>query len=180
MRHFQKIAEAIDVIPLLNALAVRPHLWNQNTLRTTHPASPHQQTDDIWCMFNRIPDDPLEVVDDCETVPYDAWHEIPTLRPLVLDLMRRVEGVRLGRVIISRLAPGKTIPEHVDEGSPATYYQRYHLALKSEPGVVNKSGDEEVCYRMGELWWFNNRAPHSIVNNSADDRITLVMDVRPC
>jgi hypothetical protein len=33
---------------------------------------------------------------------------------------------------------------------------------------------------MGEFWWFDNRVPHSIVNNSADDRIMLVMDVRPC
>ena len=180
MRHFQKIAESIDVIPLLNALAVRPELWNENTLRTTHPDSPHQQTDDIWCMFNRIPENPAEVVDDCEVIPYSAWFEIPALRPLVLDLMRRVEGIRLGRVIISRLAPGKCIEEHIDEGAPATYYKRYHLALKSEPGVLNRSGDESATYRMGEFWWFDNRAPHSIVNNSADDRITLVMDVRPC
>lgn len=180
MRHFTKIAEQIDVLPLLNALAVRPDLWNENTLRTTHPASPHRETDDIWCMFNEIPDDPSKVVDDVEVMPYRAWREIPLLRPLVLDLMRRVEGVRLGRVIISRLAPGCTIPAHVDQGAPATYYSRYHLALQSLPGALNHSGEEVVNYRMGEFWWFDNRAPHSIVNNSADDRIVLVMDVRPC
>lgn len=179
MRHFQKIAEQIDVIPLLNALAVRPDLWNEHVLRTTHELSPHKQTDDIWCMFNA--EELVEaVIDDCEVVPYRAWHDIPCLRPLVLDLMRRVEGIRLGRVIISRLPPGCTIPEHVDQGAPATYYQRYHLALKSEPGVINQVADEKVTYRMGELWWFNNRSLHTIVNNSADDRITLVMDVRPC
>ena len=180
MRHFQKIAEGIDVIPLLNALAVRPELWNENTLRTTHPLSPHQETDDIWCLFNDIPDDPSAVVDDCEVIPYRAWREIPCLRALVIELMRRVEGIRLGRVIISRLAPGKTIPEHVDQGAPATYYKRYHLALKAEPGALNSSGKEVIQYRMGEFWWFDNSVSHSVVNNSADDRITLVMDVRPC
>jgi hypothetical protein len=96
------------------------------------------------------------VIDDCEVVPYRAWHEIPTLRPLIFELQRRVEGIRSGRVIISRLAPGKSIPEHVDQGAPATYYMRYHLALQSEPGAMNYSGDEAVCYRMGELWWFDN------------------------
>jgi hypothetical protein len=80
MRHFQKIIEGLDVIPLLNALAQRPELWNENTLRTTHPQSPHQQTDDIWLLFNRIPDDPSEVIDDCEVIPYRAWHELP-IRP---------------------------------------------------------------------------------------------------
>lgn len=179
MRHFQKIAEGIDVVPLLNALAQRPELWNENTLRTTHPQSPHQQTDDIWCLFNRIPDDPSEVIDDCEVIPYRAWHELP-IRALALDLMRRVDGMRLGRVLISRIAPGNMIPEHTDQGAPATYYKRYHLALKAEPGAINSSGGEVISYRMGELWWFDNSVPHSVVNNSADDRLTLVMDVRPC
>lgn len=180
MRHFTKLADSIDVVPILNALAVRPDLWNENTLRTTHPQSPHQQTDDIWCMFSPMIDDPEAVYDDCEVVPYRAWHEIPCLRPLIFELQRRVEGIRLGRVIISRLAPGKEIPEHVDGGAPATYYNRYHLALQSEPGAMNYSGGEAVCYRMGELWAFDNRVEHSVVNNSADDRIMLIMDVRPC
>lgn len=178
MRHFQKIAESIDTIPLLNALAQRPDLWNEHTLRTTHPLSPHKQTDDVWCLFNDT-SDPESVVDDCEVVPYRGWYELP-IRPLVLDLMRRVDGIRLGRVLISRLAPGKEIPEHVDQGAPATYYKRYHLALKAEPGALNMSGGEVIQYRMGDLWWFDNSVPHSVVNNSADDRITLVMDVRPC
>jgi hypothetical protein len=180
LRHFQKLADGINVVPLLNALAQRPDLWNEHNLRTTHPASPHLQTDDIWLLFNDIPDDPKSVVDDCEVVPYRAWFEIPGVRQLVLNLMRSVDGMRLGRVLISRLAPGKTIPEHVDQGAPATYYKRYHLALKAEPGALNIAGGETVQYRMGELWWFDNSVPHSIVNNSADDRITLVMDVRPC
>lgn len=179
MRHFQKIVEGLDVIPLLNALAQRADLWNEHTLRTTHPQSPHQQTDDIWCLFNDV-SDPEAVVDDCEVVPYRAWFEVPGLRKLVLDLMRRVDGVRLGRVLISRLAPGNTIPEHTDQGAPATYYKRYHLALKAEPGALNSSGREVIQYRMGEFWWFDNSVPHSVTNNSADDRITLVMDVRPC
>lgn len=178
MRHFQLIAQGLDVVPLLNALAQRPELWNEHTLRTTHPLSPHQQTDDIWIMFNDV-SDVENVVDDCETVPYRGWYELP-IRPLVLDLMRRVDGIRLGRVLISRLAPGKTIPEHVDQGAPATYYKRYHLALKSEPGALNYSGGEVISYRMGEAWWFDNSVPHSVVNNSADDRIMLAMDVRPC
>jgi hypothetical protein len=179
MRHFQKIAEGIDVIPLLNALAQRPELWNENDLRTTHPLSPHGETDDIWCLFNAVPNDLAAVVDDCEVIPYRAWYELP-IRALVLDLMRRVDGMRLGRVLISRLPPGASIPEHVDQGAPATYYKRYHLALKAEPGALNSSGGEVIQYRMGELWWFDNSVPHSVVNNSADDRITLVMDVKPC
>jgi glycerol-3-phosphate dehydrogenase len=177
MRHFTKIAEGIDVVPILNALAVRPDLWNENDLRTTFPGSPHAATDDVWCLFND-PTNPDAVVNDLDVVPFRAWEAIPGLRGLILDLMRRVDGHRLGRVLITRLAPGQTIPEHVDEGAPATYFSRYHVALQSCPGALNISGGETITYRMGEMWWFDNRAPHSVVNNSADDRIVIVMDVR--
>lgn len=178
MRNFCKIIDGIDVIPLLNALVVNPDLWNENKLRTTHPLSPHKETDDIWCMFNRVSDDPEEVIDDLEVVPYRAWHTLPHLHDTVLNLMRRVDGTRLGRVLITRLKPGASIPAHVDEGAPATYYSRYQLVLQSLPGALFTIGEEVINFRTGDFWWINNRDTHSVTNNSADDRIVLIMDVR--
>jgi hypothetical protein len=32
--------------------------------------------------------------------------------------------------------------------------------------------------RTGEVWWFNNAIEHEVVNNSADDRIHLIVDIR--
>lgn len=180
MRHFAKIAEGVDVIPALNALAAHPELWNANDLRTSHPASPHRDVDDIWLWFNIVPAEASEVINDIQTVPYPAWSALPHFRPLVFDIMRRVEAVQLGRCLVTRLAPGKAIPEHVDEGTPASFYTRYHLALQSLPGAVFTSGGEAVTFRMGEWWQVDNRAPHSVVNNSADDRIVLIADLRLC
>lgn len=180
MRHFVKIAEGIDVVPLLNELASNDDLWNENGLRTTYPGTPHSETDDIWVWFNRIPTNPAEVVNDVDVIPYRAWRDLPSIRAIVLGLMHRVGGVRVGRVIISRLAPGKTIAAHVDQGAPADFYTRYHLALQSYPGALNYSGEEVISYAMGEFWRFDNRAPHSIINNSADDRIVVVMDFQLC
>jgi hypothetical protein len=54
LRNFLKIAEGVDVMPLLSALARSPELWNQNLLRTTHQSSPHTQVDDIWLRFNDL------------------------------------------------------------------------------------------------------------------------------
>lgn len=176
MRHFNKIAEGIDFVPLLAALAVNPDLWNENDLRTTHPQSPHCEADDIWLWFNDA-SDPEAVVNDKDVIPYRAWNILP-VQDLVLDIMRRVRGTRLGRVIISRLPPGKQISAHVDQGAPAEYYSRFHICLQSLPGCLNISGGETVQYRPGEVWWFDNRSEHAIINNSADDRIVIVMDVR--
>jgi aspartyl/asparaginyl beta-hydroxylase (cupin superfamily) len=30
----------------------------------------------------------------------------------------------------------------------------------------------------GEVWWFDNTVEHEVVNNSADDRIVLICDIR--
>lgn len=180
MRNFQKIFEGLDVIPLLNALAIKRHLWNQNDLRTEFPGSPHAETDDIWLWFNDIPDDATQVVDDIAVKPYSAWYELPQAHDLVFNLMRRVGGVQLGRVLITRLPPGKSIPEHADAGAPAEYYQRYQIALQCEPGCIFHIEDESMRFVMGEAWWINNAAKHSVVNNSADDRLAMVVDVRTC
>lgn len=180
MRGFQKIFEGLDVVPLLHALAVKSHLWNANDLRTTFPGSPHAECDDIWLFFNDIPADPEAVIDDIAVKPYPAWYELPQARHLVFDLMRRIEGVQLGRVLITRLPPGKSIPEHADQGAPADYYQRYQIALQSLPGCLFSVGEEVISFAMGECWWIDNRQPHSVVNNSADDRLVLIVDVRVC
>jgi len=81
-------------------------------------------------------------------------------------------------VNLTRLAPGAAIPAHIDDGAPATYYTRYQLALQSLPGALMKIGEEVVNFRMGEVWQIDNRTEHSVVNNSADDRIALIIDVR--
>ena len=118
MRNFLQIG-SIDPVPTLAALLRDASLWNENTLRTKHPGTAHAEADDIWLMFNSLSDD---VANDIQVQPYRAWGELSSLRGQVLDLMRRVDGVQLGRVIISRLKPGGRILPHVDEGAPATFY----------------------------------------------------------
>lgn len=176
MRHFLRIADSVDVAPILCALAIQPELWNANDLRTTFPGSPHAEVDDIWLMFNRTDGD---VANDIQVYPYPAWSLIPA-RDVVLNLMRRVNGTQLGRVIVTRLPPGKTIPQHVDQGAPAEFYSRYHIVLQSNAGCVARPGDEGVQFAAGEVWWFDNRAEHSVVNNSNDDRIVIIVDIRSC
>jgi hypothetical protein len=179
MRHFLKIASGVDVTPVLNALAAKAGLWNRHRLRTAYPGTPLAACDDIWVWFND--DDPArsgEMVDAIQTRPYPAWRELPQLRTLVLDLLRRVDGVQLGRVVITRLPPGARIEPHADKGAPATFYRRYQVALQSLPGCVFRIEDEAVSFQGGDVWWIDNRARHSVENNSADDRIALIVDIR--
>lgn len=177
MRNFLQVG-GVDPVPTLAALAVKPDLWNENNLRTCHAGTAHAEVDDIWLMFNRIPVNPAEVVDDLMVFPYRAWGELVHLREHALDLMRRVGGIGLGRVIVTRIKPGGRILPHIDEGAPATFYTRYQIALQSLPGCNFRIEDETVNMPSGSVWWINNRVEHEVINNSVDDRIVCIVDVR--
>src|SRR5690606_37044347 len=100
-----------DVTPLLLAITRQPELWDQNTLRTTHPQTPHTQASDIWLRFNELPKagEEAKIMDEHESIWYPAIHALPQARALIFSLMARVEGERLGRCLITRLAPGCVI-----------------------------------------------------------------------
>ncbi|MEO8296355.1 MAG: aspartyl/asparaginyl beta-hydroxylase domain-containing protein [Burkholderiales bacterium] len=162
----------------MSAIAMRSHLWNQNTLRTTHPSSAHSQADDIWLRFNKLGEDLASVVDDVACINYPALAELPQARPLIFGLMARVEGEQLGRCLITRLKPGACITPHCDGGAPATFYDRFHILLQSQPGALFRAGDEQVQMKAGEVWWFDNTQEHEVRNHSSDDRITMIVDIR--
>jgi hypothetical protein len=180
VRNFLKIADSADVLPLLLALQRQPALWDRDTLRTTHPESPHTEVADIWLRFNELPAEGNEaaILDEHESVWYPAIDALPQARPLIFGLMARVEGERLGRCLITRLAPGRSIAPHEDGGSHAAYYERFHIALQSTPGTLFRCGGETVHMPPGSVWWFNNSVEHEVVNNGSDDRIHLIVDIR--
>lgn len=180
MQNFLKITEGMDVMPLLLAIRRRPELWDQNNLRTTHPQSPHTQVSDIWLRFNELPEAGQEhlVADEHESLDYPAYKSLPEARPLVMNLMHYVGGERLGRVLITKMVPGAKIAPHEDGGSHAAYYSRFHIVLESHPGTVFRCGDEQVYMPAGSIWWFNNKLEHEVINNSAGDRIHMIVDIR--
>lgn len=179
MRNFLKLAENINVLGIRAELQRNPGLWDENTLRTKHPGTAHSEVSDIWVFFNSLSEtDSNLVVDDKEVIPYRGWDLLPSLRPLIFALMNQVNAVRLGRVIITRLPPGKGIDPHTDMGAPATYYDRYQVAIQCEPGNIFMIGDESVSFKTGEIWQIDNKIVHSVVNNSAVDRIVCIVDLR--
>lgn len=180
MRNFLRLGQNLDVLPLLLAIRRRPDLWDQNRLRTTHPGTPHTQVHDIWLRFNEMPEPghEAEVMDEHESVDYPAYKVLTEARPLVMGLMTYVGGERLGRVLITLLPPGGVIAPHVDGGSHADYYSRFHIVLQSQPGVAFRAGDEYAHMATGEVWWFDNAQEHEVINNSGEDRIHLIVDIR--
>lgn len=176
MRNFFKIGE-INPKPLLLSILKQPNLWDSNTIRTSHKGSAHKDASDILIRFNDL-EKSINILNDLDNIYYPAFALLPQIRPLIFDLMRFVEGERLGRVVITRLPVGGRILPHKDEGKSAEYYKRYHIFLQNYEGAEFRCGNEIICPNAGDIYWFNNLIEHEIVNNSIDDRITLIIDIK--
>lgn len=197
MKNFLRLAEGIDVTPLRLAIARRPDLWAEDTFLRHYPQGPFEDVETIFLRFpERVVFDDEDVaeqerkvalykanqlpgLDQHESIDYPAYALFPQARDLVLALMTRVGGVRLGRVMINKVRPGGRIFPHADSPEHANYWNnRLHVVLQSLPGNDFRCEDEHVHMRTGEVWWFDHRLEHEVVNNSADDRIHLLVDIR--
>lgn len=188
MRNFQIIHNSFDTSSLLLSINTQQELWNQNTLRTEAEGTPHREIDDIWLRMNDVDkcmQSGAENVDRRESINYPALDKLPLAKRLILQLNSLVGGERIGRCFVSRMKPGCQIYPHVDIGDDLNvyydneqYYNRFHIVLQGLPGSIFKAGDEQVCMRSGEVWWFDGTKEHSVINNSADDRVHLVCDIR--
>jgi hypothetical protein len=113
-----------------------------------------------------------------ECIDYPAYKHFPDARMMVRRLMNEVNGERLGRILINKIKPGGRIFPHKDTPIHAEYWDRFHFVIESYPGVDFRAGDEHVYMAAGECWWFQNQEEHEVINNSAGDRIHMVVDVR--
>lgn len=181
-----QVLGSFDPEPLRMAIQTRPYLWNQYPYRTTFERTPFKGMDDILLRYS-APErhlgetDPEALVNDTMMVNYDAWGELPEARAVIFELMRRYQGVFLGRVIIARLPMGGNILPHADNyGAYATARNglRFHACLQAAPGCLFHCGGETIQARPGEIWWFNHKETHSAENNSADERVHLLIDMQ--
>lgn len=197
MKNFLRIAEGVDVLPLLLAIQRNGQMWQQDTFLRHYPQGPFE---DVQTIFLRFPErvvfddedlaeqerkielykqNMLPGIDQHESINYPNYALLPEARPLIQALMARVNGIRLGRVMINKVAAGGQIYPHADSPEHANYWNnRLHVVLQSLPGNDFRCVDEHVCMRAGEVWWFDHRLDHSVVNNSADDRIHMICDIR--
>lgn len=169
------LAQGVHVAPFLWALQSQPELWNQHTTRTEDPTSPHHGLDDIWVRFG----DAERIKDNA---PHDShWYpaaEALGIKPLIYDLMRQVEGDKLGGVLITRIPPGAMCRPHADLGWHALHYEKYAIQLTSAPGQRFCFEGESLETKPGDVFWFNNQHTHWVENPTPYERVTLIVCIR--
>lgn len=189
MRNFMRLAQNAAVAPLLLALhrfEKSRGIWREDTYLRDYPQGPFGDVESVILRFpprsvhetEEALKDHLSNIDQHENVDQEAFKLLPEARPLVFGVMAAVQGERLGRVMINKLRPGGRIYRHADTPEHAAYWDRHHIVLQSGPGVAFMCGDEQVYMAPGDIWWFDNSQEHEVINNSADDRIHMIIDVR--
>lgn len=83
------------------------------------------------------------------------------------------------RVRITKLAPGKQVPLHIDYDP--SYATRIIVPVYSNANVVNKfvvkKQTEETYFEPGFAWFLNTGFAHGVFNNSDQPRIALMFSI---
>lgn len=170
----KQIASGINVAPLAWALQANPQLWNENTMRTEDPTSPHHGLDDIWVRYGKEGQNPREAHES-------AWYEGADLlgvKPMVYELFAAVGGGQLGGVLITRIPAGAECKPHTDKGWHADYYEKFAIQVQSAPGQKFCFDDIEFESKPGDVYWFDNSFEHWVPNPTPYDRITMIVCLR--
>ena len=169
-----RVAEGVNVAPLLWALQGSPALWDENTTRTEDASSPHHGLSDIWARYGAPDQDPK--------APHDSvWYpsaDILPVREIVYPLMQFVEGDRLGGVLITKIPAGGACRPHSDHGWHAQHYEKFAVQVQSAPGQRFCFDGESLETKPGDVFWFNNARTHWVTNDTPHDRITLIVCIR--
>lgn len=176
MNHFKLLAAGLPVQPLIDAINANPQLWDANTIRQDFPGSPHHDTQCIWL---RAPERiaPDTVFDDLVAHDTGAMDVLqPAANEILKPIMEALGVKELGRMMVVTLRPGGVIDPHPDQGAYAEHYERFHLVLTSDYGNRFYCGDDMVHMQPGELWTFDHRTEHTVVNDSTLERIHVIFD----
>ncbi len=176
---FTRIAERVDIAPLLEELDAAPDMWSADTSRQRKVRC-QRHTRNI---FLRAPKKPLPPgARNANDVHESRLAPAARRFPLALAFCERVAAeldAELGRATLVTLLPKSQVYPHVDAGAYYRVRDRLHLVLKSPRGSPLTAGGETVVMREGELWAFDNKARHFADNPSSEPRVHLIFDVLP-
>lgn len=184
MPFMQKILEGIKVDDMINEINAIPQLWNKHTLRTQNADSPHREVSDIWLRYRDYAEfdenNPQNFANEHESVWYPAAYQLPAVREAIEKIAVLVDCDRLGGCLITKVPPGKQVYPHSDAGHwhSEYYLSKYLLLLQSAPQQTFEYHGEIHVGEAGDLFIFDNRPVHWVMNDSDVDRISLIMAIR--
>ncbi|OEK03953.1 aspartyl beta-hydroxylase [Roseivirga sp. 4D4] len=112
------------------------------------------------------------VPDNDDFVPTPYLKECPYYQELLGIFETKLLSVRL-----MKLTAGSEIKEHRDYDLDEEDV-RLHIPIQTNEDVHFYVNQKEVLMAEGECWYLRLSDPHRVMNNSEQDRIHLVMDMK--
>ncbi len=168
---------AFNVEPLRAELEAHPEAWDRHRWRTEHPRSPHRECSDIWCRYNAIENYGPRFNDEHEGVWYPVAEQLPSARE-ISEALSAIRGQKLAGVLLTKVPARKQVYPHIDRG--------WHAESTDKVGVLIEGNRlQRFCFEgvahgceEGECFWFANQAPHWVLNDTDQDRVTLIVCLR--
>tara|TARA_B100000405_G_scaffold56253_2_gene38050 strand:- start:99 stop:674 length:576 start_codon:yes stop_codon:yes gene_type:complete len=177
--NFRRIAEGLDVKPLLQLLDAKPELWKEIEARQKFTNSPHKDTETIY-VRGPLKMSQYYVLWDTGSYDYPCMEYLkPALVPLMRPILEQLGVEDMGRVLIVNLKPCGHVTKHIDQGTYADHYQRFHLVLRSNQHCFQTSGSELQRFEVGDVWYMNNKQLHTAHNVGDTERIHIIFDCVP-
>lgn len=177
------VCSNLEVLQLQKELLDNYDEFGKYHYRSSFKDSPHSQMNDIWVRYNDVK--PFEAKGSLEgfdaehdSIWYSVVNKIHAVKKVVFDLMSKVDGERLGGILITKLPAGGHITKHTDAGWHAQYYDKFYVPILNDKGSNFCFEDGIIEPELGQAWWFDNSNPHWVDNNSLTDRIAMIVCIR--
>ena len=170
-----------DVAEALEQIAAHPEVWNTHTLRTESYDTPHKLISDIWVRYNdwaNFNGDPAAFNGPHESVWYPVVESLPAVKSLAERVQEATGAAELGGVLITRIPPGGRVEPHIDGGWHAGYYTKFAVQLMGDERQAFCFEDAQLSALPGDLYTFDNSKLHWVINDSDQDRMTLIICLR--
>jgi hypothetical protein len=190
-KDFNLVAQGADVRLYMEQLMANQDLFGIRDFRTIPryggELSPHRESQDIWVRHQKYADMgayDTEEGKDCLMKPaISEWYpeslRLPAAKDMAECVCKTVGAVQMGGHYIIKIGPGKKVYPHRDFSWHSTYYNKYLIVLKTQPGVVfgwEHSGN--MIPETGDLWNFENNSVHWVNNDSDEDLIIATFSIR--
>jgi hypothetical protein len=170
------VRQSVNILPFINELLDKTNLWLVDTERQNN-IFVQSETQTIYLKKAASSSSHSLKTSD---IPESVVTENAVKFPLIFDWTNRFsEEVcgHLGRVLIVRFKPNGRVYRHIDSGEYYRVRDRFHLVLQSEGGSIFICEKEKVVMQEDELWWFNNKKMHEVINPSDFWRTHLIFDI---
>ncbi len=188
---FNLVAIDFDTKPYMEQLSAHPELWDGRDFRKVTryggELSPHRDSQDIWVRHQKYDDlgayDTETGRESLFKPMVSEWYpeslKLPAAKDMAEKVCKTLSAIQMGGHYVIKLKPGKKVHPHRDFSWHSTYYNKYLVILKAQPGVVfgwERSG--HLIPETGDLWNFENNITHWVNNDSDEDLLIATFSVR--